>query len=312
MNWKTTEDGAIFTTGNWFNTAMVIENENTLNIGGGWMILYREGTQEQPAPETSGEDEEMSDEELAALLAAFAAAMEEEEEGGEAASDLPESLQPYVGTWHMVYMATGGLEGDLRAQGLTATLELNADGTGKLSGAADDAGKWYDDEGQVRFGQAEAPLTLLDGGFLRYGSQLAGYMVFSQDEAATWSPEPVAPVAPVAPAAPAGAGAVGLDNLDNYVGKKYVSKTYSLAGVTQDATALGYGFSVEKDGICELTMSGYPMLLRWVAGTGLHNGQATDAMMIDYMGISTYYAFLTAEGIDLDMNGMLVHFVPVE
>ena len=312
MNWKTTEDGAIFTTGNWFNTAMVIENENTLNIGGGWMILYREGTQEQPAPETSGEDEEMSDEELAALLAALAAAMEEEEEGGEAASDLPESLQPYVGTWHMVYMATGGLEGDLRAQGLTGKLELNADGTGKLSGAADDSGKWYDDEGQVRFGQAEAPLTLLDGGFLRYGSQLAGYMVFSQDETATWSPEPVAPVAPVAPAAPAGAGAVGLDNLDNYVGKKYVAKTYSVAGFTQDATALGYGFSVEKDGICELTMSGYPTLLRWVAGTGLHNGQAADAMMIDYMGVMTYYAFLTAEGIDLDMNGMLVHFVPVE
>jgi len=405
MNWKTTEDGAIFTTGNWFNTAMVIENENTLNIGDGWMILYREGTQdsgdempvaqpigaegeayfgtwtmdlggmamnltlnqdgtcamemfgesepgvwsivdgkanvmgdeiyidddgnlvvpaaemvftkaggaassgtEQPAaaPETDDSDE-MSDEDLLALLALLG-----QMEGGEGSSELPEALQPYVGTWHMVYMATGGLEGDLRTMGVTGKLELNADGTGKLSGAADDSGKWYDDEGQVRFGQAEAPLTLLDGGFLRYGSQLAGYMVFSQDEAATWSPEPVAPVAPVAPAAPAGSGAVGLDNLDNYVGKKYVAKTYSVAGFTQDATALGYVFSIEKDGICELTMSGYPTLLRWVAGTGLHNGQATDALMIDYMSISTYYAFLTAEGIDLDMNGMLVHFVPVE
>ena len=507
MNWKTTEDGAIFTTGNWFNTAMVIENENTLNIGGGWMILYREGTEtddsgdeqataqpigsegaayfgvwalesmmgmdaslfgatmdlylnedgtcsifdgeehdynvwtmengvamidgdaltinaegklvmagememifvkkddaasstssstdvayvpsvaddfiggwickadpnmqilllegeanlidggelytvdwsvvdgvaefdgmklyitenytvgildmygdqvefergyvEKPkasaaAPETDDSDE-MSDEELLALLALLG-----QMEGGEGSAELPEALQPYVGTWHMVYMATGGLEGDLRTMGINAKLELKADGTGVLSGAADDAGNWYDDEGQVRFGQAESPLTLLDGGFLRYGSQLAGYMVFSQDETATWSPEPVAPVAPVAPAAPAGAGAVGLDNLDNYVGKKYVAKTYSVAGFTQDATALGYGFSIEKDGICELTMSGYPTLLRWVAGTGLHNGQATDALMIDYMGVMTYYAFLTAEGIDLDMNGMLVHFVPVE
>ena len=405
MNWKTTDTGAMFTSGNWFDTAMVIEDENTLNIGDGWMILYREGTQdsgdempvaqpigaegeayfgtwtmdlggmamnltlnqdgtcamemfgesepgvwsivdgkanvmgdeiyidddgnlvvpaaemvftkaggaassgtEQPAaaPETDDSDE-MSDEDLLALLALLG-----QMEGGEGSSELPEALQPYVGTWHMVYMATGGLEGDLRTMGVTGKLELNADGTGKLSGAADDSGKWYDDEGQVRFGQAEAPLTLLDGGFLRYGSQLAGYMVFSQDEAATWSPEPVAPVAPVAPAAPAGSGAVGLDNLDNYVGKKYVAKTYSVAGFTQDATALGYVFSIEKDGICELTMSGYPTLLRWVAGTGLHNGQATDALMIDYMSISTYYAFLTAEGIDLDMNGMLVHFVPVE
>ena len=277
----------------------------------GEQVEFERGYVEKPkasaaAPQTDDSDE-MSNEELLALLALFG-----QMEGGEGSSDLPEALQPYVGTWHMVYMATGGLEGDLRSKGLTAKLELNADGTGTLSGAADDSGKWYDDEGTVRFGKADTPLVLLDGGFLRYGSQLAGYMVFSQDETATWSPEPVVPVAPVAPAAPAGAGAVGLDNLDNYIGKKYVAKTYSVAGFTQDATALGYVFTIEKDGICELTMSGYPTLLRWVAGTGLHNGQAADAMMIDYMGIMTYYAFLTAEGIDLDMNGMLVHFVPVE
>ena len=46
MNWKTTEEGAMFTSGNWFDTPMVIEDENTLNIGDGWMILYREGTEE--------------------------------------------------------------------------------------------------------------------------------------------------------------------------------------------------------------------------------------------------------------------------
>ena len=46
MNWKTTDTGAMFTSGNWFDTPMVIENENTLNIGDGWMILYREGTQD--------------------------------------------------------------------------------------------------------------------------------------------------------------------------------------------------------------------------------------------------------------------------
>ena len=45
MNWKTTDEGAMFTSGNWFDTAMVIEDENILNIGDGWMILYREGTE---------------------------------------------------------------------------------------------------------------------------------------------------------------------------------------------------------------------------------------------------------------------------
>jgi len=35
----------MFTSGNWFDTAMVIEDENILNIGDGWMILYREGTE---------------------------------------------------------------------------------------------------------------------------------------------------------------------------------------------------------------------------------------------------------------------------
>ena len=411
MNWKTTDTGAMFTSGNWFDTPMVIENENTLNIGDGWMILYREGTQDsgdempvaQPigaegeayfgtwtmdlggmamnltlnqdgtcamemfgesepgvwsivdgkanvmgdeiyidgdgnlvvpaaemvftkaggaAPETDDSDE-MSDEELLAfleMLAALEAAEEDPTQAPEAeptkkpakGSSLPEHLQPYVGTWHLVYVATGGMEGDMRDRGLTGKLQLKKNGKGTLSGLADDSGKWYDDEGQVRFGKADTPLTLLDGGFLRYGTELSGYMIFSQDKKATWSPAPAVTAAPAPAAGPAASNAIGLENLDNYVGKKYIAKTYSVAGFTQDATALGYGFSLEKDGICELTMSGYPTLLRWVAGTGLHNGQAADAMMIDYMGVMTYYAFLTAEGIDMDMNGMLLHFVPVE
>ena len=42
MNWKTTDTGAMFTSGNWFDTPMVIENENTLNIGDGWMSFFTE------------------------------------------------------------------------------------------------------------------------------------------------------------------------------------------------------------------------------------------------------------------------------
>ena len=489
MNWKTTEDGAIFTSGNWFDTPMVIENENTLNIGGGWMILYREGTQdsgdeipvaqpigaegeayfgtwtmdlggmamnltlnqdgtcamemfgesepgvwsivdgkanvmgdeiyidgdgnlvvpsaemvftkaggaassgtEQPAaavdyvpgvaddfiggwickadpnmqillledeanlidsgelytvdwsvvdgvaafdgmklyitenysigildmygeqvefergyvekpkastaaPETDDSDE-MSVEELLALLALLG-----QTEGGEESSELPEELQPYVGTWHMVYIATGGLEGDLRTMGVTGKLELNADGTGKLSGAADDAGNWYDDEGQVRFGKAEAPLTLLDGGFLRYGNQLAGYMVFSQDENAVWTPAPAVTEAPVVPQAPAASSAVGMDALANYTDKKFVAKTYTVAGFTTDASMLGaeYALTIYANNTCELSMAGFPVLLKWT--------QEADRLVIDYMGAATYYVTLTEAGLDLDMSGMVLGMV---
>ncbi|MBP3452975.1 MAG: hypothetical protein J6M20_04590 [Clostridia bacterium] len=502
MNWKTTEDGAIFTTGNWFNTAMVIENENTLNIGGGWMILYREGTQdsgnempvaqpigaegeayfgtwtmdlggmamnltlnqdgtcamemfgesepgvwsivdgkanvmgdeiyidddgnlvvpaaemvftkaggaassgtEQPAaavdyvpsvaddfiggwickadpnmqilllegeanlidggelytttwalaegvaefdgmkfyitenysigildmygelvefergyvekpkasaaaPETDDSDE-MSDEELLALLALLG--QMENSEGGESA-DLPENLQPYVGTWHMVYMATGGLEGDLRTMGINAKLELNADGTGKLSGAADDAGKWYDDEGQVRFGQAESPLTLLDGGFLRYGSQLAGYMVFSQDANAVWNPAPAATEVPVATAAPA-APAASFDSYEDYMDIKFVATTYTSFGNTMDASTLGAEYSVtfHANGTCEFIMAGINTPgLTWGLQEVAMGLTKAEAFVISYYGVN-YNCIPTATGFDMDFYGtMNLHFVPAQ
>ncbi len=63
MNWKVTDTGAMFTSGNWFDTAMVIENETTLNIGDGWMILYREdaedgGDDEMPTAQPIGPEGE--------------------------------------------------------------------------------------------------------------------------------------------------------------------------------------------------------------------------------------------------------------
>ena len=223
----------------------------------------------------------------------------------EAPAAQPTGLDAYVGTWHMVYIATGGLEGDLRAMGLTAKLELNADGNGKLSGAADDSGKWYDDEGTVRFGKADTPLVLLDGGFLRYGSQLAGYMVFSKDANAVYDPNAAAPVpaAPAAPSAPAASGAVNMGALANYTDKKYIAKTYTVAGFTTDASMLGaeYALTLYANNTCELSMAGFPMLLKWT--------QEADRLVIDYMGAATYYVTLTDAGINLDMNGMLLNMV---
>jgi len=519
MNWKTTEDGAIFTTGNWFNTAMVIENENTLNIGDGWMILYREGTQDsgdempvaQPigaegeayfgtwtmdlggmamnltlnqdgtcAMEMMGEsepgvwtmengkayvmgdecqidgdgnlvvesagmvfvkmedassgNEEMSEEEALLAFLAMLGQMEGGEEGslapeapvdyipatmddyiggwicadddsvqmllleGEATliedgvgypaawsvedgiaiidgmklytqedwsgimdmdgelikfergyvekpkasaapadtgddemtdeellaflallgqmsgmedTELPEHLKPYVGTWHMVYLATGGFEGDMRAMGVTGKLELNADGTGKLSGAADDSGKWYDDEGTVRFGKADTPLVLMDGGFLRYGSQLAGFMVFSQDPNAVWSPAPAATEVPAPTAAPVVSQGEkkGFSSLEERLDKKFICTSYvATYGGRQDASTLGaeYSLTFYSDGKLEFVMQGVPVTnLSW-ALKDIPRGLGTvQAFSFNY-AMTDFNAVITDTGFEMDFYGSML------
>ena len=119
---------------------------------------------------------------------------------------------------------------------------------------------------------------------------------FYEPEAAE---EPAAPVAPdtaaPAPAAPSG--------LDAYMNRKYVAKTYTAAGFTADASMLGaeYALTLKPDGTCELSMAGYPVLLKWT--------QEQDRLAIDYMGAATYYVTPTAAGLDLDMNGMVLNMV---
>ena len=281
----------------------------------GDLVAFERGYVEKPkasaaAPETSGSDDEMSDEELLALLALLA-----QMEGNEGSSELPESLQPYVGTWHLVYLATGGLEGDLRSMGITGKLELNADGTGKLSGAADDSGNWYDDEGQVRFGQAEAPLTLLEGGFLRYGSQLAGYMVFSQDANAVWSPAPAATEAPVATAAPAAAPAASFGSYEDYMDIKFVATTYTSFGNTMDASTLGaeYAVTFHANGTCEFIMAGINTPgLTWGLQEVAMGLTKAEAFVINYYGVN-YNCIPTETGFDMDFYGtMNLHFIPAQ
>ena len=279
----------------------------------GEQVEFERGYVEKPkasatAPETDGDDE-MSDEELLALLALLA-----QLENGEGSSELAEELQPYVGTWHMVYIATGGFEGDLRSMGVTGQLELKADGTGVLSGAADDSGKWYDDEGQVRFGEAETPLTLLDDSFLRYGSQLAGYMIFSQDANAVWNPAPAvteAPVAPVAPAAPS----ISFDSYEDYMEIKFVATTYTSFGTTVDASTLGaeYAVTFHANGTCEFVMSGMSTpSLTWGLQEVAMGLTKIEAFVINYYG--TAYNFIPTEtGFDMDFYGtMNLHFVPAQ
>ena len=223
-------------------------------------------------------------------------------------------MKPYVGTWHLVYMATGGLTGDLRNMGLTGKLVLNADGTGEMTGVADDSGSWYDDEGQVRFGKADTALTLLDGGFLRYGTELAGYMVFSQDETATWTPAPAAPVAPVAPAAPSAPVTNG-DGI--YVGKPFVltsaSTVYAGQAFPVDASAFGeFKVCFHEDGKVTFVQAGLELpgeYLKWSIN-------AEGAYVLTYaMGATVImeYVFTPADGaLNMDYYGTLMTFTPAE
>ena len=270
--------------------------------GDGNLVYEAQGMVFAKAEETSSGDK-MTDEELMAFLALLGQLANE-------GNELPEELQPYVGTWHLVYMATGGLTGDLRSMGLTGKLVLNADGTGEMTGIADDAGSWYDDEGQVRFGKADTALTLLDGGFLRYGTELAGYMVFSQNESATWAPAPAAtPVPTAAPtAAPAVPAAPAVSGNVQYVGQKFICKNYTTFGMLMDASMLGaeYALHFHENGTADFTMAGFTVsaLPYTVTAEGVY--------AINYYG-TMFNCVPTATGFDMDYYGtMTMHFVPAE
>lgn len=266
----------------------------------GTMIFTRVN---EDLPDTDDSDEEM----LLALLQ-----MMSQMEGNDL-SALPEAHQPFVGEWYLCYVATGGLSGDLRTFGVTGTLSLNANYTGLLSGIADEAGDWYEDEeGVIRFGENGMPLYLIgdetDGLFLQYGTEMGGYMIFHQDEAAAWTPGlyPLAGEAPVPPAAadavPAADAGDGMIRLET----RYVCKTYTAAGFIMDAATLGaaYEITFHPDGKADFTMGG-------VALTGLPY-TVDGAYTMDYYG-NIFSCVPTAEGFDLDYYGaMTMHFVPAE
>ncbi len=284
-----------------------------LYIDGDGKLVYEGAGMVFEKAEDASSDDEMTDEELLALLALLGQMASTE---GSEATELPEEMKPYVGTWHLVYMATGGLTGDLRNMGLTGKLVLNADGTGEMSGVADDSGSWYDDEGQVRFGKADTALTLLDGGFLRYGTELAGYMVFSQNESATWAPAPVAtsipaPVPTAAPAAPVVNGDGG------YVGKTFVlTSAYTVYAGQEfpvDAAAFGeYKVCFHEDGKVTFVQAGLELpgdYLSWSIN-------AEGAYVLTYaMGATVImeYVFTPADGaLSMDYYGTMMTFTPAE
>ena len=407
--WAVTEEGAKFTTGQWWNSPMVLTGEDTLDVADGWLTFTREsavinaqpidpvpvgeegapflgtwmletitfdGESFDPAlfemsmelifhadgtvisvedgeaitsvwavedgaaivdgmPLTINEEDQLileedeqsfmvfvrgeaepaveptEEEQLAALLALLGS-MDMEEDP---AADLPEALRGYVGTWHMVYTATGGLTGDLRTMGINCVLALNADGTGSIDFPSYEEAAWYDDEGIIRFGEDGMPMTLLDGGFLQYGSTMGGYMIFSQDAEAVYTP--VAAAEPAATEAPAPAISAGrtFEQLTDYLEIRFVAESYTMAGQTYDAGTLGTEYSLlfHENGTCDFTLAGMAMPgLSWGLDSVAVGLSKTDAFAISYYG-TTLNAVPTATGFDMDYYGsMMLHFVPAE
>ena len=259
--------------------------------------------------------EEMSeDEQLLAFLAALAAM-----EDGESA--LPEHLQGYVGEWYMVYMNFGGMSGHpKKLLGLDSKFTVNEDGTAAVGFPIDKSGEWYEEDGNVYFGEEGMPLTLLSDGCLQYGSQLGGYFVFSKDPNATWEPTAgqamtLAPGVSNIPGATAGGQAAGFAKMEDRLEKKFVAKSYTSFGQTMDASMLGAEYAVvfHENGLADFTLAGTTIQsLPWGLQKVPVGLSTVDAFSINYYG-TMFNAALTDAGFDMDYYGtMTLHFVLAE
>ncbi|MGN0183737.1 MAG: leucine-rich repeat domain-containing protein [Aristaeellaceae bacterium] len=236
-----------------------------------------------------------------------------------------DELSAYVGSWHACYLLTGGMTGDPRSEfGLDIVLELNADGTGSLIFGEPEQGVWYQDEnGCVYFGEGgdyDMPLTLLEGGFLCYGSMdgdgnaLGGYIMFSQDPGAVWAAEIEAePAATELPFVPTEPVAVPEGTDPERLERKYVCVSAEVSGYTMDASLLGgeYSLTFHADGTVDFVMVGTSVPgITWTQGTVLTDAGEAEAFIVDYYG-NTLEAVCTEQGFDMNyFDSMLMHFEP--
>ncbi len=292
-----------------YGAAMVDGLFLTLNDEG-QLVLTDEGSEMIFVHGAASSEGELSEEEQLLALLQLMSQMELEETEE---SELPEHLQGYVGEWHMVYTATGGLTGDLRTMGVTCTLDLYSDGDGSIDFPSYEFSTWYEEDGVVRFGESGMPMTLLEGGFLQYGTELGGYMIFSQDPEAVYTPAAAEPTA--APEAPAAVSGRTFTSNEEYLGIKFVADTYTMAGQTYDASALGAEYSLlfYENGTCDFSMAGAMMPgLSWGLGNVAVGLTQIEAFSINYYG-TMFNAVPTSTGFDMDFYGtMTLHFVPAE
>ncbi len=233
---------------------------------------------------------------------------------GEAAPATPDvavgTEDGFIGTWYGCYMATGAMNGDPRFL-FDLTLTVYADGTANLVYPTDEPWHWTENaDGSLLMVKdsdgTEMPLTMLDDGFICFGKMdgdgnaFGGYLIFSRDASAVWTPEMLAQAAPeTETASAAGSG----DRME----VRYVCTSAEAGGVTLDAALLGgeYALTFHANGTVDFVMVGNTIPgLKWTQGDG--------SFVIDYYG-NTLEAVLTETGLDLDYFGsMLMHFAPAE
>ena len=244
----------------------------------------------------------------------------------ETAVPASDDMAAYIGAWHACYLVTGGMTGDPRsAFNLDIVLELNGDGTGSLTFPEPEAHVWYQDaeSGAVFFGEGgdapDMPLTLLEGGFLQYGSTagdgnaLGGYIIFSQDPNAVWTPEfadePLVS-ATKSPSAPVSA----VDgSAEDRLERKFICTSADIDGYAMDAAMLGgeYSMTFHADGTMDFVMVGTSIPgLVWTQGVVQTDAGEAAAFLVDYYG-NTLEAVWTEEGFDMNyFDSMLMHFAP--
>lgn len=244
----------------------------------------------------------------------------------ETAVPASDDMAAYIGAWHACYLVTGGMTGDPRsAFNLDIVLELNGDGTGSLTFPEPEAHVWYQDaeSGAVFFGEGgdapDMPLTLLEDGFLQYGSTagdgnaLGGYIIFSQDPNAVWTPEfadePLVS-ATKSPSAPVSA----VDgSAEDRLERKFICTSADIDGYAMDAAMLGgeYSMTFHADGTMDFVMVGTSIPgLVWTQGVVQTDAGEAAAFLVDYYG-NTLEAVWTEEGFDMNyFDSMLMHFAP--
>ena len=244
----------------------------------------------------------------------------------ETAVPASDDMAAYIGAWHACYLVTGGMTGDPRsAFNLDIVLELNGDGTGSLTFPEPEAHVWYQDaeSGAVFFGDGgdapDMPLTLLEGGFLQYGSTagdgnaLGGYIIFSQDPNAVWTPEFADEPLVSATKSPSAPVTAVDGSAEDRLERKFICTSADIDGYAMDAAMLGgeYSMTFHADGTMDFVMVGTSIPgLVWTQGVVQTDAGEAAAFLVDYYG-NTLEAVWTEEGFDMNyFDSMLMHFAP--
>lgn len=217
----------------------------------------------------------------------------------------------YLGEWYGIYISAGASQGNPQELwGLVIRLTLNADGSGVLDYGGPDSGKvwYYDAENDCVYYGAHTPdsadtlLSIMDEGYLMYGTPLSGYIVFSHNPQDQLTAIPtVQPYVMETPAPAAQPESVATGNAADKLEKRFVVVSAISSGVVIPAETLGaeYAIIFHDNGFADFTMSGVEVtgLSWWVNEAGL--------MEVNYYG--TIITFTpTAEGLDMDFFGSML------